>query len=67
MTDDATTPAPDPLLLQTLICPVTRSALTYSKDTQELVSKKAGLAFPIREGVPIMLEDEARHLTDAEQ
>lgn len=54
----------DPLLLQTLICPVTRGPLTYNKADQELISKKAGLAFPIREGVPIMLEDEARQLPD---
>lgn len=65
MTDD--TPKTDPLLLQTLICPVSRGPLTLNKDTQELVSKKAGLAFPIREGVPIMLEDEARTLADDER
>lgn len=65
MTDD--TPRTDPLLLQTLICPVSRGPLTLNKDTQELVSKKAGLAFPIREGVPIMLEDEARTLADDER
>jgi len=62
-----TTPLADPLLLQTLICPLTRGPLTYDKTAQELISKKAGLAFPIREGVPIMLEDEARALKDDEQ
>lgn len=54
----------DLLLLQTLICPVTRGPLTYNKETKELISKKAGLAFPIREGVPIMLEDEARDTSE---
>jgi len=62
-----TTPRPDPLLLQTLICPLTRGPLTYDKAAGELISKKAGLAFPVREGVPIMLEDEARTLKDDEQ
>lgn len=65
LTDEG--PRAAPLLLQTLICPVTRGPLTYDKATQELISKKAGLAFPIREGVPIMLEDEARALDDTEQ
>lgn len=59
--------ATDPLLLQTLICPITHTALTFNKETSELISKKAGLAFPVREGVPIMLEDEARILSDDEQ
>jgi uncharacterized protein YbaR (Trm112 family) len=57
---------PAPLFLQTLICPISRTALTYDRARSELVSKAAGLAFPVREGVPIMLEDEARQLTDAE-
>lgn len=60
-------PITDPLMLQTLICPLTRGPLTFDKATGELISKKAGLAFPIREGVPIMLEDEARALKDDEQ
>ena len=74
--DDAKTePSPDlvsqdgrpaPLFLQTLICPVTRGLLTYDKARSELISKAAGLAFPVRDGVPIMLEDEARELTEAE-
>ena len=67
MTDKGTSGHADPLLLQTLICPISRGPLTYNKDAQELISKKAGLAFPIREGVPIMLEDEARQLADNEQ
>lgn len=55
----------DPRLLELLICPVTRHPLTYDKAAQELVSNKARLAFPIRDGLPIMLESEARSL-DAE-
>jgi len=66
MTDNDHTLHADPLLLQTLICPVSRGPLTYDKDAQELISKKARLAFPIREGVPIMLTDEARELTETE-
>ncbi len=53
---------PDPRLLEILVCPVTRGPLTYDKAAQELISKAAGLAFPIRDGVPIMLADEARAL-----
>ncbi len=52
----------DPRLLEILVCPVTRSALTYDRDANELVSRAAGLAFPIRNGVPVMLRDEARDL-----
>lgn len=52
----------DPHLLEVLVCPQTRGALTYDKDTAELISKRAKLAFPIRDGVPIMLIDEARKL-----
>ena len=50
----------DPRLLEALVCPVTRRPLTYDKAAQELVSPTAGLAFPIRSGVPIMLVDQAR-------
>ena len=57
-----TDPGVDPRLLEVLVCPVTRSALTYDRETNELVSKAAGLAFPIRNGVPIMLRDEARDI-----
>ena len=49
-------------MLEALICPLTHTSLTYDAQRQELVSKAAGLAFPIREGIPIMLEDEARKL-----
>ena len=52
----------DPRLLEILVCPVTRSALTYDRETNELISCVAGLAFPIRNGVPIMLRDEARDI-----
>jgi uncharacterized protein YbaR (Trm112 family) len=53
---------PDPKLLETLICPVTKGPLIYDRKRQELISKTAGLAYPIRDGVPIMLPDEARPL-----
>ena len=53
----------DPKLLEILVCPLTKSPLVFYKDTQELVSEQAGLAFPIRNGVLIMLVDEARSLT----
>jgi uncharacterized protein YbaR (Trm112 family) len=52
----------DPRLLEILVCPVTRGPLTYDRDRQELISVKAGLAYPIRDGIPIMLADEARSL-----
>lgn len=59
MRDD---PVIDPKMLSILVCPKTRGPLTYDSKTKELVSKKAKLAFPIREGVPILLIDEAREL-----
>jgi uncharacterized protein len=52
----------DPRLLEILVCPVTRGPLTYDRERQELVSQGAQLAYPIREGVPIMLPEEARRL-----
>ena len=52
----------DPRLLEVLVCPVTRGPLTYDRDANDLVSKGAKLAFPIREGVPIMLAEEARQI-----
>lgn len=55
----------DPRLLAILVCPVTKGPLTYDRVAQELVSVKAGLAFPIRDGIPIMLPEEARLLDDA--
>ena len=51
-------------MLEALVCPLTHATLEYNKETQELISQKAGLAFPIRDGIPIMLEDEARRLED---
>jgi uncharacterized protein YbaR (Trm112 family) len=57
----------DPKLLEVLVCPVTKDVLVYDRDKQELVSRKAGLAYPIRDGVPIMLPEEARQLSDAER
>jgi uncharacterized protein YbaR (Trm112 family) len=52
----------DPKLLEILVCPVTKQPLRYEKKDQELVSETAGLAYPIRDGIPIMLADEARPL-----
>ena len=52
----------DPKLLEILVCPLTKGPLTYDRDVQELVSEKALLAYPIRDGIPIMLVDEARQL-----
>ncbi len=52
----------DPELLEILVCPMTRTALVYDKAAQELISKAAGLAYPIRNGVPVMLIEEARKL-----
>jgi uncharacterized protein len=57
----------DPRLLEILVCPVTRTRLQYDRERQELVSKVAGLAYPIRDGVPVMLAAEARQLTEAER
>ena len=53
-------PEVDPRLLEILVCPVTHRPLTYDRAAQELISPRAGLAFPIRSGVPIMLVDQAR-------
>jgi uncharacterized protein YbaR (Trm112 family) len=67
MTDQPKTEArADPKLLEILVCPVTKGALTYNAAAQELISKNARLAYPIRAGIPIMLPDEARQLTDDE-
>jgi uncharacterized protein YbaR (Trm112 family) len=57
----------DPKLLEILVCPVTKGPLIYDRERQELVSKLAGLAYPIRNGVPIMLAGEARELSDEER
>ncbi len=57
-----TTAALDPRLLEILVCPVTKGPLTYDRAAGELISAKARLAYPIRDGIPIMLPDEARPL-----
>ena len=57
----------DPQLLEILVCPLTKAALRYDRDQQELVSRAAGLAYPIRGGVPVMLPGEARQLSDEER
>ena len=71
-TDSTTSPdrpagSVDPKLLEILVCPLTRTPLTYDRERHELVSKAAGLAFPIRDGIPVMLANQARTLTDAER
>lgn len=65
MTDHA--PDVDPRLLEILVCPVTKAPLRYDRAAQELISLEAGLAYPIRDGIPIMLVDEARALDEAEK
>ena len=63
---EAATPvAIDPRLLEILVCPVTKGPLTYNRAAGELISRDARLAYPIRDGIPIMLPDEARPLDDA--
>ena len=72
MTDETppATPAPveatriDPKLLELLVCPLTKGPLDYDAKAQELISRKAKLAYPIRDGIPIMLPEEARALTE---
>jgi uncharacterized protein YbaR (Trm112 family) len=54
----------DPALLKILVCPVTRGPLYYDEAAQELVSEQAGLAFPVRDGVPVMLLEDARRLEE---
>ena len=71
---DAPSPAPheatqrppplDPRLLEILVCPITKGELIYDRDAGELISRQAGLAFPIRDGIPIMLPDEARQISE---
>ena len=56
----------DPKLLEMLVCPVTKGPLIYDREKQELVSKSARLAYPIRDGIPVMLEEEARRLAPDE-
>ncbi len=56
----------DTKLLELLVCPVTKGPLTWDAAKQELVSRSARLAYPVRDGIPVMLEDEARTLSDEE-
>ena len=69
MADEPTTPTieatrVDPKLLELLVCPLTKATLDYDAERQELISRQARLAYPIRDGIPIMLPEEARNLTD---
>jgi hypothetical protein len=67
MADDTRAVEPtriDPRLLELLVCPLTKGRLDYDAKRQELVSRQARLAYPIRDGIPIMLPEEARPLTD---
>jgi len=57
----------DPKLLEILVCPLCKGPLTYRKEARELICKGDRLAFPIRDGIPVMLVDEARRLDDAEE
>lgn len=66
MTGSETANEIDPRLLEILVCPQTKGPLIYDRDNNELLSKKAMLAYPVRDGVPVMLIDEARELSDAE-
>ena len=54
-------------LLEILVCPVTKASLVYRRETDELWCRASGLAYPIRDGIPVMLEEEARQLTDEER
>ncbi len=67
MTEPPRPAAIDPRLLEILVCPLTKGPLRYDRDAQELISEQAGLAFPIRDGIPIMLVDEARPLDEADR
>jgi len=62
--DEPAADSVDPKLLEILVCPLTKGPLRYDREAQELISERARLAYPIREGIPIMLIDEARSLDD---
>lgn len=62
MTEPAPSAPIDPRLLELLVCPLTKGPLEYDRAANELISHKAGLAYPIRDGIPVMLVDEARKL-----
>ena len=57
----------DSKLLELLVCPVTKASLSYNREAEELWCRASGLAYPIRDGIPVMLEEEARQLTQAER
>jgi uncharacterized protein YbaR (Trm112 family) len=56
----------DTKLLELIVCPVTKGPLVFDREKQELISRSARLAYPVRDGIPVLLENEARTLTDAE-
>ncbi len=64
--DTKATISTDPQLLELLVCPLTKTSLQYDAERQELVSRAARLAFPIRDGIPVLLEEEARTLDEGE-
>ena len=64
VTSSTAAPRVDPRLLEILVCPVTKTTLRYDVEQQELVSAAAGLAYPIRDGIPVMLAEEARAITE---
>jgi uncharacterized protein YbaR (Trm112 family) len=64
MTEKPRPAALDPKLLDLLVCPLTKGPLRYDRDAQELISEQAGLAYPIRDGIPVMLVGEARQLEE---
>ena len=66
MTQPLPPPDVDPRLLEVLVCPVTKGPLVYDRAAQELISKQARLAYPVRDGVPVMLPEEARALGEGE-
>ncbi|HEY5006509.1 MAG TPA: Trm112 family protein [Caulobacteraceae bacterium] len=66
MTQSPLSPEVDPRLLEVLVCPLTKGPLVYDRAAQELISKEAKLAYPVRDGVPVMLPEEARPLSENE-
>ena len=66
MSDTPAASPVDPKLLDILVCPLTKGSLVYDRAAQELISREAGLAFPVRDGIPILVQDEARVLGEDE-
>jgi uncharacterized protein YbaR (Trm112 family) len=66
LTQSPPPPEVDPRLLEVLVCPLTKGPLTYDRAARELISKQAKLAYPVRDGVPVMLPEEARALSEGE-